>query len=153
MAQTELHRRLHLIAGAHSYRRIGDLTGTHPETVRRYMQGKAPSAAFLCSMCEVFDISAEWLLAGRGPARRRDMHSAALHEAGPCALLGAIASTVGRALERLDRVEASLKQADRVLEASYQTASRASAHETADPEALRATKKTRVQKARSLLAS
>ena len=47
MKGNELHDRLAKCAGNHTFRRLGELTQTHPETVRRYMQGQAPSADFL----------------------------------------------------------------------------------------------------------
>ena len=66
-------QRLQLATGDTSYRQIGVLTGTHPETVRRYMNGQSPSAAFLSSISNNFGISGEWLLTGRGPMLTKDI--------------------------------------------------------------------------------
>ena len=52
--------------GDRTYRHIGELTKTHPETVRRYMQGQLPATDFIASLCEALNISGDWLLTGRG---------------------------------------------------------------------------------------
>lgn len=63
---TDLHDRLRLVCAGASYARIGRLTGTHPETVRRYMAGDAPSAPFVTALCRATRLSADWLLCRRG---------------------------------------------------------------------------------------
>lgn len=62
-----LHERMHKVAAGRSYKQLSDLTGTHPETVRRYMQGQAPSTDFLSQLCIALELNADWLLLGRGP--------------------------------------------------------------------------------------
>ncbi len=63
---TDLHNRLRLVCAESTYARIGRLTGTHPETVRRYVAGDAPSAAFVAALCKATLLSADWLLCQRG---------------------------------------------------------------------------------------
>ena len=81
------------------------MTDTHPETVRRYMQGHAPSAAFLTNMCRVLGVSGEWILTGRGPMKCTDLRSHALNEAKPSELLTAVADTMTDLCERVDQLE------------------------------------------------
>jgi hypothetical protein len=101
----DFHTRLNAAAGSASYRKLGRLTDTHPETVRRYMQGQAPSATFLTNLCRVLNISGEWLLTGRGPMRCTDMRSHALSEADPSELMTAVANTLTDLCDRMDRLE------------------------------------------------
>jgi hypothetical protein len=99
------HDRLNEAAGEVSYRKLGRLTDTHPETVRRYMQGQAPSATFMTNLCRVLGISGEWLLTGRGPMKCSDMRSHALSQADPSELLTAVANTMTDLCDRMDRLE------------------------------------------------
>lgn len=99
------HERLNEAAGEISYRKLGRLTDTHPETVRRYMQGQAPSATFMTNLCRVLGISGEWLLTGRGPMKCSDMRTHALSQADPSELLTAVANTMTELCDRMDRLE------------------------------------------------
>jgi hypothetical protein len=54
-----------------TFREIGQLTNTHPENARRYMQGMAVSLGFIRNFCKAFNVSADWLLEGRGQMNRR----------------------------------------------------------------------------------
>jgi len=99
------HARLNEAAGRVSYRKLGGLTDTHPETVRRYMQGQAPSATFLTNMCRVLGISGEWLLTGRGPMKVSQIKSHALGQADPSELMTAVANTLTDLCDRMDRLE------------------------------------------------
>ena len=99
------HTRLNEAAGRVSYRKLGGLTETHPETVRRYMQGQAPSATFLTNMCRVLGISGEWLLTGRGPMKVSQIRSHALGQADPSELMTAVANTLTDLCDRMDRLE------------------------------------------------
>ncbi|MFK7760404.1 MAG: hypothetical protein AB8C13_10735 [Phycisphaerales bacterium] len=112
------HDRLNLAVGETSYRQLGDVTNTHPETVRRYMQGQAPSAAFMTSLCQNLGISGEWLLSGKGPMKVRDMRSHALKTADPNELMGAIANTLTHLIERVDRLERFVQSVETRLNAS-----------------------------------
>ncbi len=99
------HARLNEAAGRVSYRKLGGLTNTHPETVRRYMQGQSPSAIFLTNMCRVLGISGEWLLTGRGPMKVSQIKSHALGQADPSELMTAVANTLTDLCDRMDRLE------------------------------------------------
>ena len=105
MEVSTLHERLLQAAGDRTYRALGDLTGQHPETVRRYMQGQAPSVEFLAALCTGLGLSADWLLTGRGPAKVADARQHAIKEATPADLLLAIANTLDAMGGRLDRLE------------------------------------------------
>jgi len=61
-----LHDRLLLAAGHLTYAKLGALTGVHPETVRRFMQGQTPKPEFLAEVSRKFGINGDWLLTGRG---------------------------------------------------------------------------------------
>ncbi len=52
---------------------VADRTGFNQETVRRYLISGPPGAEFLRAFCKAFNVSADWLLLGRGkgPAKRR----------------------------------------------------------------------------------
>lgn len=97
--------RLSAAAGNRSYRHLSDLTGIHPETVRRYMQGHAPSADFLATMCRGLGINGDWLLTGRGPMKNADLRSQALQEADASELLNAMANTIETLIDRVERLE------------------------------------------------
>lgn len=112
------HDRLNQSVGEVSYRQLGELTDTHPETVRRYMQGQAPSAAFMTTLCQNLGISGEWLLSGKGPMKVKDMRSHALKTADPNELMGAIASTLTQLIERVDRLERFVQSVETRLHGS-----------------------------------
>jgi transcriptional regulator with XRE-family HTH domain len=96
----QLASRIRAICGERSIQEVGRLTGTHPETARRYIRGQTPpTAAFLASLSTTFGTSAEWLLSGNGPRTRRDAAQAGLHGATLRQLLVAVA-------ERLEEVGA-----------------------------------------------
>jgi hypothetical protein len=99
------HERLNDSAGKVSYRRLGKLTDTHPETVRRYMQGKMPSALYIQSFCDAMGISGDWLLTGKGPRHRNDVRTYALKHADASELLNAIAETLAALTARVDTME------------------------------------------------
>ena len=107
-----LHDRLRLVAGNRTYRSLGELTGNHPETVRRYMQGQTPSVEFVSRLCEELKLNAEWVLLGKGPQRAADLRSETLRRADPTELLAAIASTLEELTERVANVERYVQQLD-----------------------------------------
>lgn len=100
-----LHERLQAAAGDRTYRHIGDMTRTHPETVRRYMQGQSPGADFLAALCAALGISGDWLLTGRGPMKLDEQRAHALRDATAGDLLAAMAGTIERLADRIDRLE------------------------------------------------
>ena len=105
MESSALHDRLREVAGDRTYRAVGDLTGHHPETVRRYMQGQAPSVEFLAAVCAALGVSADWLLTGRGPARIGQAREQGGAGAGPGDVLAAMAGVLESLLGRVDRLE------------------------------------------------
>lgn len=109
---SQLHDRLNHAAGSRSYRHLSELTGTNAETVRRYMQGQSPSIEFITSLCRSLSISAEWVLTGRGPMRRDDVRRHALREAEASELLGAMAETLDRLIDRVERLELFVQMLD-----------------------------------------
>lgn len=100
-----LHDRLSSVASGSTYRALGEMTNTHPETVRRYMQGQSPSVEFLGALCRTLEINADWLLTGRGPQRTDQVRSHALRAANPTELHAAMATTMSMLVERVDRLE------------------------------------------------
>ena len=111
------HDRLSLAVGETSYRQLGEMTDTHPETVRRYMQGQAPSAAFMTNLCRNLGISGEWLLSGQGPMKVRDMRTHVLKNADANELMGAIANTLTQLIERVDRLDRFVQMLETKLNA------------------------------------
>lgn len=59
-----LATRLKQTAGGVTFRQIARLTGTNPETTRRYMRSGCPSAQFVARFAEAFQVSTDWLLLG-----------------------------------------------------------------------------------------
>ncbi|MCA9287832.1 MAG: helix-turn-helix transcriptional regulator [Phycisphaerales bacterium] len=105
LTRSPLHNRLEHAVGDRTYRQVADLTGVHAENVRRYMQGQAPSLAFVVAFCRSLGISADWLLTGQGPMLAADVRGHALRSAGPTDLLGAMADRLENMRGRLERVE------------------------------------------------
>jgi len=117
-ARSAFHERLNAAAGGASYRELGDLTQTHPETVRRYMHGQAPSAAFITNLCHAKGISGHWLLSGQGPMRTEDLKTHALKNADPNELMGAVANILSDLIERVDRLERLIQTIETRVHAS-----------------------------------
>lgn len=87
--------RLQQAAGGMTYRQLGLLVDHNPETVRRYLTGATlPGASFLAALCETMDVSADWLLLGRGSMRHADRDADALRRASIPALLARVAEAI-----------------------------------------------------------
>jgi len=99
------HDRLILAAGDLSFRQLGEITETHPETVRRYMNGHAPSTVFLSKLCLNLGISGEWLLSGQEPMMTRDVPLYTLKNAKPDQLMLAVSELLVDLADRLERTE------------------------------------------------
>lgn len=104
-----LDRRLREAVGTRTYRHLGELTRTHHETVRRYMQGQTPSASFLANLCEELGLNANWLLNGHGPMHRADLRTTELQNAEASELFKGIAAHFDECRERLGRVEQAIQ--------------------------------------------
>jgi len=92
-------------AGGNTFRALAVLTSHNNETVRRYMQGQAPSVEFVTAFCSGLDINIEWLLTGAGPMKRSELKSQTLRDANPTELLSAIAGGLEQVSQRLERLE------------------------------------------------
>lgn len=119
--QSQLHDRLRAAVGQRTYRHVGELTGTNPETVRRYMTGQAPSAEFLSALCRSLGLSAEWLLSGRGPMKSAEIRHHTLSESAASDLLAALARSVERLLDRVDRLEVFVQTLETRLRGAQET--------------------------------
>ncbi|MBX3403074.1 MAG: helix-turn-helix transcriptional regulator [Phycisphaeraceae bacterium] len=85
-----LQARLQLICRPFTRRELSDLTGISHESVRRYLGGQNPGVLFVMRLCEALNISADWLLLGRGmPLFLSDQRKDPSHE------------SINRALETL----------------------------------------------------
>ncbi len=102
----QMHERLRIAAANRTYRNIGEMTGTHHETVRRYMTGQPPAVDWLSRFCAVMGVSTEWVITGKGPMKRSDARAHALSEANISELLAAMSKMLERLMERVDRLEA-----------------------------------------------
>lgn len=121
MDQNGLHERLKTAAGERTYRQLGDLTNTHAESVRRYMQGQAPSVEFLATLCGALGINGDWLLTGQGPMLQSEIRDHALRDAGTPDLLRATSDTVSCLIDRVDRLERFVQTAETRLRTANRT--------------------------------
>ncbi|MDX9910363.1 MAG: hypothetical protein RBS39_00885 [Phycisphaerales bacterium] len=119
MELSPLHERLLSATGGRTYKHLADLTGTHPETVRRYMQGQSMSVEFITGLCQALQLNPQWVLTGHGPMHLDDVKSHALKTADPSELLAAVAATLESLLDRVDRLEVFVQS----LEARMRTLS------------------------------
>lgn len=103
--QSPLHARLESAAGERTYRHLAELTQTHAENVRRYMQGQSPNIEFVTRFCTALGISADWLLTGQGPMLASEIRGHALKSAPPTDLFGAVADQLEAMRSRIERVE------------------------------------------------
>lgn len=104
-----LHQRLRAAAGRRSYREIADATNAHPETVRRYLTGHAPSVEFLSMLCMELRVNGEWILTGRGPMHATDAWGQGGQAGGTAHVLNGLARTLQEIEARIARVELYLQ--------------------------------------------
>ncbi|GIW74432.1 MAG: hypothetical protein KatS3mg103_0954 [Phycisphaerales bacterium] len=64
-----LQDRLLVAVGDRTFRRIGELTNTHPETVRRVPVGPCAQRGVHHPPGRGFGLNLNWILTGRGPMR------------------------------------------------------------------------------------
>lgn len=107
-----MHDRLAVVVGGMPYRQVAEQTGLNAESVRRYMNGHAPSLEFVAAVCAKFGVNAQWLLSGRGPMKSKDIRAHALNEANAAELLAAMARTIEALTERVDRLERHIHTLD-----------------------------------------
>lgn len=119
---SELHDRLKAVAGGRTYKALADMTGQSPETVRRYMNGQAPSVEFLTALCNACGVNGAWMLTGRGPMRNEQVRRAALKEATAAELLSAMARTIELLTGRVERLEVFVQTLETRLRVQKKTA-------------------------------
>lgn len=73
---------------------IARQTGASRQSIHRYAAGFTPSVSFLVRFCEATEISAEWLLVGRGPKKRADVAAGHLASASATELCQALARRI-----------------------------------------------------------
>lgn len=96
--------RMRCVCGGRTFKKLGELTKTHPESVRRYLTGSsAAQPAFLAALCEAFGVSETWLLAGRGNTYRED--SPNLQFATPVEIVTALRESLREAQIRAAKLE------------------------------------------------
>lgn len=105
-----LHERMLIAVGDRTYRLVGELTHTHPETVRRYLQGQAPNVDFVTALCDAMDFNPDWLLRGTGPMRSADALSESLKSASPSELMQSIGTALDALCSRLERLETTIEE-------------------------------------------
>ncbi len=139
-----LHERMAAAAGTRTFRALAELTATHPETVRRYMQGQAPSVEFVAALCAALEVSAQWMLSGEGPMHLRDSHLHALKQASPADLLSAIAAALEALTDRVARIERFVHQIETRI--SPTSTSATDGHTTKTPADINAEAEARAQR-------
>ena len=112
MELSPLHERILAVIGDRTYRSIGQVTEHNAETVRRYLQGQAPSVEFLVALCTRFDVNAHWLITGHGAMKYSETMAEALRSANPAELLSAVADALERLTDRVDRLEVFVQTLD-----------------------------------------
>lgn len=100
-----LNDRLQAAVGDRTFKRVGSLTNTHPETVRRYLSGHAPSVDFVTRLAASLGLNINWILTGRGPMRLVEVKPQALREANATDLLAHVALAIERLELRVDRLD------------------------------------------------
>jgi hypothetical protein len=82
--ERQLLARLKWAAKSVTLREIGDRTGVHPETVRRYLSQGRPTAYFVAAFSRTMGLSLEWLLYGSdGLAKRPSARGVPAAKGGP----------------------------------------------------------------------
>ena len=100
-----LHDRLLQATGDRTLKRVGEITNTHPETVRRYLNGHAPSVDFVSRLADALGLNLNWILTGRGPMRMAEVKPHVLRDANATDLLTHVALAIERLETKVDRLE------------------------------------------------
>lgn len=131
-ALSPLHERLLSVIGDQTYRSIAKRTRSSSETVRRYLQGQAPSVEFLAAICDEFDLNANWLFTGEGARSNADQRAQTLRASSPAELLAAIADALELLTSRVDRLERFVQRVDTRFNAVESSLREATAHGSAN---------------------
>ena len=111
MSDPGIHDRLREIVGNTPLDQLAELSDVHPETVRRYLNGKStPSVLFVIAVCERFNVNSQWLLTGDGAPRDGEQTKRAVKKASSEDLLNAIADALERLTNRVEQMEAALAE-------------------------------------------
>lgn len=94
------HDRLRQAIGDLQPRQVADITGLNPETIRRVIAGGAPTTEFVQTVCATMDISADWLLLGRGPMLATDVRRETLARIPAEDLVGSLVVHLRHSLQR-----------------------------------------------------
>ena len=133
MTTSPLHVRLNDAAGTRTFRALAQITGHNHETVRRYMQGAAPSVEFVSAFCQNLGLNANWLLTGHGPMNASDIRGDALALANPSELLGATAGALEKLDDRVARLEIFVSTIETRLRAAV-SPEEATTHDDTSPD-------------------
>lgn len=76
------------------------------------MNGQPPSADFLVALCYALGVNAQWLLTGQGPMLQADVKGHVLKAANATDLLTAMAETIERLIDRVNRLERFVQALD-----------------------------------------
>lgn len=76
------------------------------------MNGQPPSADFLVALCHSLGINAQWLLTGQGPMLQSEVKGHVLKAANATDLLTAMAETIERLIDRMNRMERFVQALD-----------------------------------------
>lgn len=69
----DIGERLKIVRGKESRDNFASKIGVHPQSLYRYEQGgRSVDSTVISSVCEVYGVSTDWLIFGRGPMRRDD---------------------------------------------------------------------------------
>lgn len=83
------------VIGATPIREVARLCDVNPETLRRYLRSGSPAGLdFVVRFANVYGLSCEWLLCGRGPMLRCDLSKLSLQNASIKELLEALAEAL-----------------------------------------------------------
>jgi hypothetical protein len=88
-----LHDRLRQVLGDSPEQHVADVSGIPVERVRRMRDGAPLTAEVVIAVCSAFDISADWLLAGRGPKLASQARAEALAKVPTEDLLASLAAS------------------------------------------------------------
>ncbi len=100
-----LHDRLCLIVGRRSSRDVSELTGWNEASVRRYLKGNAPPAAFVAELCRVTGTSPQWLVSGTGAMSMDEVRASAMNNVELAELVVSLCSRIEELRQRIEHVE------------------------------------------------
>lgn len=89
---TAVQARLSSVTSAYTYRQLGAIVSSHPESVRRWLTTDTrPPIWFIVSLCDALHLNPHWVLTGTGPSHRDPDRLIALSATPPRILLERLA--------------------------------------------------------------